>query len=548
MNKKQSVALGLLITITSFLVLVLTANDVGITWDEPIYIETSMRAIHWIGLLLHGEFQQAFEPVTFGVSWGLNAEHPPLMRLVWGLGWIITRSLFSAPLTHRIGAIAFASVGLGGIAILIARERGVRVAIFTILAILTMPRAFFHAHLTTLDFSLAVMWVLTSLIFYRLLKISRAEQGFLSLLKGSAIIGILLGLALLTKINAILLLPFWTLWLLWRQRSWRNMIMWMLSLPVAVITVIVGWPWKWNNVLGGLLAWGDFFRIHYSIPQWFAGELYVDTPTWFGPVVTLLITIPSLLLALAAAGAWRRNKAEDSLRDWIDFNLLGMIIVLVFFALPGSHWHDSDRMLLPASFHLAILSAEGFDFIVSRLSSFLNRQSDWQRIIWQVGLGLILLFPGIMGIVQLHPYELAYYNGLILGPKGAEKLGFETIYFASTYNAFLPELNALPDGSKVWVMPNSYDVLYYYQLNGLLRSDLSMLRPPGWGSFYDDMGVNYAEGWIDNADAAIIERRQTDYNNILPNHDRIIWWAENAPEQARLERKGVILSTFHTKP
>ncbi len=166
----------------------------------------------------------------------------------------------------------------------------------------------------------------------------------------------------------------------------------------------------------------------------------------------------------------------------------------------------------------------------------------------EIALALLLLLPGMFGIIRLHPFELAYYNVLVGGPRGAQRLGFETIYFASTYGYFLPELNRLPPNSKVWVMPNSYGVLYYYQQNGLLRPDLIMLRPPGWGSFFDDQGVLWAEGWIDQADVALIERRQTAFNDALPNHDRILWWAAHAPEIARLERAGVLLASLHTRP
>jgi len=547
---RPSIFLGLAVALIATILLFLTAGDVGVTWDEPIYIETGLRAVHWLGLILRGDIQQAFEPVTFGVSWGLNHEHPPLMRLVWGMGWVITRGFVSPPLAHRVGAILFAGVGLGAMAVLIAQERGPRIALFAAAALFTAPRAFFHAHLAALDFPLAVMWILTTLVFYRIMKTPSEQRTLWTLLRRSLILGGLLGLALLTKINAVLLMPFWALWLLWHRRLWRNAVMWLLSLPVAVITLVIGWPWLWKHTLRGLFAWEEFFRVHYGIPQWFAGRLYVDNTPWWGPLTIVLVTTPALLLALAAWGAWRRRDAVEPLAQWLDLQFVGMVVVLGFFALPGAHWHDGDRMLLPALFHLTILSGEGFDALWRWIESrrLVPFWGSAQLRAAQTALASLLLLPGVFGIARLHPYELAYYNALVGGPRGAARLGFETIYFASTYGHFLPELNALPPNSKVWVMPNSYDVLYYYQLNGLLRPDLVMLRPPGWGSFYDDAGVNRAEGWIDDADAALIERRQTAFNTQLPNHDRIVWWAEHAPERARLERAGVVLATLHLRP
>ena len=543
MSWKNAIYLGLAAALFTAILLFLTVQDVSITWDEPIYIETGERAAHWLGLVLRGDWKTAMDPVVFGISWGLNHEHPPLMRVVWGLAWVATRDFLPPPLAHRVGSLLFSALGLGLITTLIARERGPTIALVSLGAILTMPRAFFHAHLTALDYPIAIMWMITSLVFHRVMKTPPHQRTLWTLLRRSLILGGLLGLALLTKVNAVLLMPFWALWILWHRRLWRNGVMWLLSLPVALVTLVVGWPWLWKNTLGGLFAWEEFFRIHYSIPQWLAGHLYVDNTPWWAPFLILLITTPAVLLFLAGLGAWQRGHARDELAWWLDLHLLGMVVVLGFFALPGTHLHDADRMLLPASFHLAILSAEGFVAMMAWLASRWSQR--FASSLTTAGLALLLLIPGIHGIIQLHPFELAYYNALTGGPRGAHRLGFETIYFASTYAAFLPQLNDLPPQSKVWVMPNSYDVLYYYQLQGLLRPDLVMLRPPGWGSFYDDRGVPYAEGWIDDADVALIERRQTHFNTILPGHDRIVDWAETHPELARVERAGVILATLN---
>jgi hypothetical protein len=123
----------------------------------------------------------------------------------------------------------------------------------------------------------------------------------------------------------------------------------------------------------------------------------------------------------------------------------------------------------------------------------------------------------------------------------------ETIYFASTYGSFLPELNRLPDGSKLWVMPNSWDVIYYYQRYKLLERDLVVLRPWGWGSFYDDAGVRFDYGGLDDADYALIERRQTTFNDKIPEYASQLEWAATKPTLARVEREGVVLASLHSR-
>jgi hypothetical protein len=147
--------------------------------------------------------------------------------------------------------------------------------------------------------------------------------------------------------------------------------------------------------------------------------------------------------------------------------------------------------------------------------------------------------------VRLHPFELSYYNALVGGVRGAARLGMETTYFASTYGYFLPWLNDLPAGSRLWVMPNSWDVIYYYQLNGLLRDDIVVLRPSGWGSFYDGLEVPSAVGGLESADYALIDRRQTTFNDVIPEYAIQLEWAASKPEVARLEREGVLLAALY---
>ena len=65
----------------------------------------------------------------------------------------------------------------------------------------TMPRVFFHAHLGVLDFADAATWFLATLTFYYA---ASSRRWWAPLLAGLG-----LGLALLTKINAVLLVPYW---------------------------------------------------------------------------------------------------------------------------------------------------------------------------------------------------------------------------------------------------------------------------------------------------------------------------------------------------
>jgi hypothetical protein len=80
-----------------------------------------------------------------------------------------------------------------------------------------------------------------------------------------------------------------------------------------------------------------------------------------------------------------------------------------------------------------------------------------------------------------------------------------------------------------------------------LKDDLVVLRAPYWGSFYDDQEVAWQTGTLEDADYALIERRQTTFNDVIPEYAIQLAWAAEKPELARLEQGGVVLATLHSK-
>ena len=289
-------------SVVVFGLLLTTAAAIGVTWDEPIYSQAAENAARWFGVLARGGPATAFEPTAFGVGWGLVNEHPPLVRVLNGLGWALTREMLPPPTAHRVGSMALAAFTIGVLAAATARRSGLAAGLFAAAAVVAMPRVFFHAHLGALDFAHAATWFLATLAFYYA---TTSRRWWAPLLAGLA-----LGLALLTKINAVLLVPYWGLWLLlYRRRQARAWLIFLLSLPVALLVLIAGWPWIWSNPVAGLANWVKFFRVHFEIRQWYAGRLYVKTPWYLAPVM-MGITTPVVLLALATVGIFKQGKPE----------------------------------------------------------------------------------------------------------------------------------------------------------------------------------------------------------------------------------------------
>ena len=257
-TRRQHWLVGLGVAAVVFVLLLRTAGTVGVTWDEPIYSQAAENAARWFGTLLRGGPGAAFEQTAFGVGWGLVNEHPPLVRVLNGLGWALTRGVLPAPTAHRVGSMALAAFTIGVLAAATARRSGIAAGLFAAAAVVTMPRVFFHAHLGASDFAHAATWFLATLAFYHA---TGSRRWWAPLLAGLG-----LGLALLTKINAVLLLPYWTIWLLIYRRNSRAWFVFLLSLPVALAVLIAGWPWIWGNPVAGLANWVKFFPCPFRDP------------------------------------------------------------------------------------------------------------------------------------------------------------------------------------------------------------------------------------------------------------------------------------------
>jgi len=61
----------------------------------------------------------------------------------------------------------------------------------------------------------------------------------------------------------------------------------------------------------------------------------------------------------------------------------------------------------------------------------------------------LLLIPGLVGILTLHPYEYIFYNSLIGGVRGAFR-NFELDYWATSYREAMEIINPVaPPGAVI---------------------------------------------------------------------------------------------------
>jgi 4-amino-4-deoxy-L-arabinose transferase-like glycosyltransferase len=348
-------ALGGVLGVAYLALLLGTAQDIGFARDEGFYFTAADRYQQWFDLLLK-DHHQAMKKEVVNSHWDMNAEHPPLMKVLFGLshrlfcqklGWL-------APSTsYRLPGMLCGAVLIYLLFVFVAKRFGELEAFLASAFLALMPGFFYHAHLDAFDVPITLMAFLTLYAFEK----SRAS-GWWALLTG-----VFFGLALLTKLNAFFLPP--TLFVVWVLRDvmrptaatlfaaaalilglllrldvrvvglfavlllvavvWASdrgggriglpriplAFFWMLLLGPLMLWA--GWPWMWHDTLEHFRGYvnfhakHDYYNIAYFGVNYFRPPFPVSYP--FG-MTALTTPVATLFGALVGMGLFLRFRAR----------------------------------------------------------------------------------------------------------------------------------------------------------------------------------------------------------------------------------------------
>jgi len=436
------------IGIAAFLAVAYTINDPGLTWDEPITMVASEQYVDWL-------LSPSFSGEGIDRAWRINHEHPPLAK-VW-IGFVRRAAAGVAGVDDQTGSRLAVALLFGALVPLVfvaargeadgvsttANVAGISAAAFALL----MPRLFAHAHFAALDLAMALMWLATALAFAR---------GFTSR-RWAVAAGVLFGLALLTKINAVFIpLPLLAWALIVHGR--KALVPALLLAGIGAVVFVAGWPWLWPDLLGRL---HDYFIgttvDRWKVPVYYLGRIYAETyAPWHYPFVLTAFTIPLGTFACMLAGIFRTARSRMTARMPL-LALINFAAILAVTALPGVPKYDGVRLFLAAFPFAAWLAGYGFAWGWQRLA-------DWR---WRpIAAAVFILLQGV-GILTLHPYETSYYSGLCGALPGAHRLGMETTYWGDVYaGPVLGFVQGLPPETTVAFHPLSSFVRPVYQNAG----------------------------------------------------------------------------------
>jgi 4-amino-4-deoxy-L-arabinose transferase-like glycosyltransferase len=525
---------AVLIGVVTAIALLLTAGNIGLTWDEPAYIAASESYSGWYQRLVfgpHGVLNQS----VIDASWAINSEHPPLDKIVSGAVWGLTHNLFDDLLAHRLANMLLFGLMAAFLYHMVTDELGEVAAIGAVAALLTMPRVFFHAHLAALDVPAASLIVIVTYVFWRTKESARWRYTIL--------LGVVWGLAISTKINAVFVLPTLFLWALIFRRKFYILLRLILAVLIGLPVFIGLWPWLYYETVDRIKAYLSFQTVsHWEIAQYYLHKVFMPPP-WHFPFVMTWAVVPlgtSIFSGLGILRGFFRRRD----RAFCCMLILNALVPLLVLAAGKTMVYDDERLLMPAFPFLAALAGVGFSWMARMIQAALQRiRVPVLGTAFSAAAAVLVLATAIYGIIAFYPHLLSYYSESVGGLAGANKMGLETTYWCESYREAIDFVNAnAQPGDSVWVEPSTYDVLIYYQLHGVLRGDVSIALPEEYGSesvFGADLSFPKASVSYTDATFVILQYRQTFLYDEAGNPGELLEWSSNRQPVYRVERDGI---------
>ncbi len=510
-------AVGLALCVSYVLVLARTARHLGFARDEGFYFQAARSYAGWIQLLLTNR-HEALTRGAIDAAWGINHEHPSLMKSLFGISWLFLHQrwhwISQESLSFRLPGMIMGGIGLWLTYLFGRRAYGHREGLFAALALALMPRVFYHAHLDCFDVPVMTMWIAVLYCYWRSLA---GGIGW------AVMTGVVFGLALETKHNAWFV-PFLVVAHFVATRGGdmkRDASRGNFPVPLALIAmailgplIFIGlWPWMWFDTLqtpahgpGRLSEYVSFHTNHAYYNMEFLGYNYFRPPfprtySWG----MILFTVPAITLVLAAIGLVARLPAMLREMSWVA-SLLPRVtervpwlarvrgygaardtddtrgtatLVFMGFLVPLAPWFSAKTPIFGGTKHwfpaypfLALMAGVGFVLVAKRFEATLKDRMTREWLPATV-LGVVLLLPPLAQTAHSHPFGLSNYTPIVGGAPGAADVGLNRQFWGFTTGSLVPWFNAhAREGAGVYIHDTTYDSWEMMQRDGYLRPDL----------------------------------------------------------------------------
>lgn len=479
------------------------ARGPGLTWDEAYYYPTFEDVGAWaVQVMRDPNFAFGADGIRSG--WSRINELPPVVK------WLGALSLSVAPMDgwgrlaamRLVPSVAYA-LTLWLLFLLGRRIGGTLAGVLAAGVHAALPTVAGHAQIAATE---TVFTCVTMLVLWT------ASGSLLSPWRRLGLC-VLLGVALATKVNGIILGGAVGVWLLARRSTSTGRVAMPATSHLAVLGILAAsplvayaiWPWMWQETGQRLYGYYLFIREHSHQGVWFLGRRwnFGDNPMApiHYPLVMLLVTTPLFLVALFTFAAGRLLRHCIRTRRGHPIHVLAvlmMVFPVLAASLPTSPKYDGVRLFLPAFAPASLLVGLGVAGYLRRMA---RRGSDRDRRLLRGGVALfvclLILFGRQYGSVDYHNISARLLKRDGMFP-------FEVTYWGNAVDRqVVRDLNELPPRVRVKTLALQTEAFGILRQWGLLRGDIDFDGPPP----YDYHLIQNRRGFWGNAEWSIYTMR-----------------------------------------
>lgn len=224
----------------------------------------------------------------------------------------------------------------------------------------------------------------------------------------------------------------------------------------AVVTYLF-WPYLWGapirNFLISIKIMSNYPWNHTTL---FEGVFYRadQLPWYYAPKIFLIqFTEPLVILLILGVVFFISKKSLWELERFLWGIILawgGLFFVYVMVTRPSMY--DNARQLFFITPPIFLLAGLGLEGVFRKISN-----SIFKGMIL-----LLVLLPGILSIIQLHPFEYIYYNQFVGGVQGANQ-HYEMDYWFTGFNQVVSYLNTeAPENARILVVEGPDHIVKKY--------------------------------------------------------------------------------------
>ncbi|HUH98011.1 MAG TPA: hypothetical protein VLZ89_11665 [Anaerolineales bacterium] len=259
-----------------------------------------------------------------------------------------------------------------------------------------------------------------------------ALRSFLQILLPAFVLGIATSIRVLGPLAGVLVVIYF----LTRRPARRDFLWIILYAALSILVMLATWPYLWESPLRFVQVFQFMSDNPTGLQVLFGSQVYraYDLPLRYIPFY-LFFTLTEPVWPLFAIGllaAWLRLRNDFR-------KLIQAALIVAWFVIPIGYGilrnppdFDGMRHFLFALPPIFVMAGFAFDVLFEKL------QKGWINAL----LVAAVLVPGIYNIVQLHPYEYAYYNSLAGGMRGVFR-HYETDYWLTCYKQAVEEFDQL---------------------------------------------------------------------------------------------------------